>query len=588
MSLLLLSRGRLFQALTVIYLRMSDSSNSPKSSNSWWLLTKIVLAMLALNFLTSFNNVWPTPFVQPDTRIGPEFVALWVTLLLLVAVFGRVGRKTIAVLTGLFLLVAIGRYADVTLPAWLGRKMNLYWDAYHLPKFLEVASQDLAWWQIVGIVLAFVAGFWLLVRGIRLAIEILAVAAAPYAVRSPAVLVATVGVVGLVAANLMKVEAASPYVSGPVYPVYQRQAEILLAAFYPSRFAEALPASPPLESDLGLLRGADVKVVFLESYGATTYQRPEIAAVIGPARQRLEQAARAQGRQVLSAFVRAATFGGASDLSHLSFLSGIDLTDPFRHDVLLTSDRKTMLDTFEQGGYRTIGFYPAMSWDWPEQSFYDFDHYHDGPSLGYRGPDIGLWSIPDQFSMARINEMYPPEPTEKPRFVFYPTITTHIPYRPTPPYQSDWSRVTSENPFADEATQQALADKIDWNNLFSGYINTMEYTFDWLIGYQALPQPRETVLILLGDHQPAGGVTGPNASWDVPVHIITSNDELAERLRRRGFSDGVEPLNQTLGHISELNQILLSVFDSNERTALGAERLPSDNQDKLAQRQEER
>ena len=110
--------------------------------------------MAFLNFLTSFNNVWPTPFVQPDTRIGPELVALWLVLLLLVAVFGRIGRGPTAVLTAVFLLVAIGRYADVTVPAWLGRKMNLYWDAYHLPKFLEVASQGLAWWQIVGIVAA--------------------------------------------------------------------------------------------------------------------------------------------------------------------------------------------------------------------------------------------------------------------------------------------------------------------------------------------------------------------------------------------------------------------------------------------------
>ena len=526
-------------------------------------MTKVALALLLLNFLTSFTNIWPTPFVQPDTRIGPEFVALWAILVLLVALFGRVGRGAIAVLTGWFLLVAIGRYVDVTLPAWLGRKLNLYWDAAELPKFLEVASQEYAWWEIFGIIAAFIAGFWLLTRLIRGCIEVLAMHAAPYTLRSPMALTVTIACLGLVVGNLTKV-VVSPYVSGPVFPVYTRQAHILAAAWFPDSFRSELPESPPLDSDLKVLRGAEVKVVFLESYGSTTYERDDLFEVIHPARQRLEQAANAQGRQVLSAFVKAAAFGGASDLSHLSFLSGIDLTDPIRHDLLLTTDRPTMLDTFEQAGYRTIGLYPAMSWDWPEKSFYDFDRYHDAPSLDYRGPKFGLWWLPDQFSMARVDEMYPPDPDGKPRFLFYPTITTHIPFRPTPPYQPDWSLVTSDKPYSDEATAKAMADTIDWYDLLPGYINTIEYTFRWLAGYQTLPQPRESVLILLGDHQPAGGITGPNASWDVPVHVITSNETIADRLRIHGFEVGVDPRRESLGHISELGQILLSVFDSGQ------------------------
>ena len=530
---------------------------------------KVTLALLVLNFLTSFNNVWSTPFIRPDTRIGPEFVGLWVILLLLVLLFGRVGRRAITLLTTVFLLVVIGRYVEVTVPAWFGRRVNLYWDAQHLPKFLEVASQDYAWWQLIGMAAAFIAGMWLLTRLIRLCIQVLAKHAAPYALRSPIALILSVSLVSVATAGVMKIEAASPYVSEPVYLVYKRQAHLLAAAFFPDRFRSELPESPPLDSDLKVLGGVDVKVVFLESYGATTYEREDLFDEIHPGRQRLEEAANAQGRQVLSAFVKAAAFGGASDLSHLSFLSGIDLTDPIRHDLLITTERPTILDTFEQAGYRTIGLYPAMSWDWPEVSFYSFDHYHDAPSLDYRGPKFGLWWLPDQFSLARINEMYPPGADGKPRFLFYPTITTHIPFRPTPPYQPDWSRVTSDKPYSDEATEKAMADAIDWHGLFQGYINTVLYTFEWLVGYQALPASRDSVQILVGDHQPAGGITGPNATWNVPVHIITSNETIAERLRLQGFEDGMNPRQMSLGHISELPLILLSVFDSGEADVAG-------------------
>ena len=51
--------------------------------NRWLVMTKVALALLVLNFLTSFNNVWSTPYVQPDSRVGPDFVGLWMILLLL-------------------------------------------------------------------------------------------------------------------------------------------------------------------------------------------------------------------------------------------------------------------------------------------------------------------------------------------------------------------------------------------------------------------------------------------------------------------------------------------------------------------------
>ena len=64
---------------------MSDTleANRPHI-HRWLVMTKVALALLVLNFLTTFNNVWSTPYVQPDTRVGPDFVGLWLILLLLV------------------------------------------------------------------------------------------------------------------------------------------------------------------------------------------------------------------------------------------------------------------------------------------------------------------------------------------------------------------------------------------------------------------------------------------------------------------------------------------------------------------------
>lgn len=68
--------------------------------------------------------------------------------------------------------------------------------------------------------------------------------------------------------------------------------------------------------------GAEVKVVFLESYGATAYERGDLFELIHPARKYLEQTAAANGRQVLSARVRAATIARRLRLN--GFIDGVN------------------------------------------------------------------------------------------------------------------------------------------------------------------------------------------------------------------------------------------------------------------------
>jgi hypothetical protein len=449
----------------------------------------------------------------------------------------------------------------VTAPALFGRAINLYWDGHQLPRFLTVTSQNLALWELVALALAIVLGFWALYRALALAIGVAARHAAPFALRSKLALGATAAAVGLVAANATGVEATWPVVSKPVTPTYARQANLLVTALSPRRLAATLPASPAFASDLAALDGIDVKLVFVESYGATAFDNPDAHGRLAGEREALERAVSATGRQVVSAYVRSPTIGGASELAHLSLLSGIDLSDPLRHDLLLTTARPTLVTLFRARGYETFGLYPALRWNWPERAFYGFDRFHDGRDLGYRGPQFGYWQIPDQFSIARFEELHPVRAGSPPRFVFFPTITSHIPFRPVPPYQPDWSRVLSPTPYDAADVARSLADEIDWNDLYPAYVRMMAYNYTWLAGYLGRPSPRDDLLILVGDHQPVGRVTGPGAPWDVPVHVITSSSELRRRFVAAGFRPGLEPARPALGGMHHLTQILLDAFD---------------------------
>jgi hypothetical protein len=247
-----------------------------------------------------------------------------------------------------------------------------------------------------------------------------------------------------------------PQFSTPVSHTYAVQIARVFDTFANSRAAQALPASPPLQANLAALERSDVIVLFMESYGRVTYDRPEIASVVNPAREHFATAARETGREVISTFVTSPTFGGSSWFAHSSLMSGIQVKDPDRYALLLTQHRPTLASTFKAAGYRAVAVMPGLKQSWPEGAFYGFDKIYDMQALDYRGPQFGWWRIPDQFSLAALDAREIQPQPRKPLFVFFPTVNTHMPFRPTPPLQEDWARVLSAKPFGDEDVEHSI------------------------------------------------------------------------------------------------------------------------------------
>ena len=533
-----------------------------------------VFALLLLNALLSMTNWWPTPFVQLDRRLAPEFVLLWVLILGGVAWRGTLSRGQVLALAIGYLLLVFGRYFDTTAPALFGRDINLYWDALQIPRVVWVSLKSYSLWVSVLMVGSVLALIWLVFKVLHVSIVVAARDAAPYALAKPWLLAVTLAAVAVSVANVAGVVATWPYISKPVLPTYIRQAKLLGTAFAERHQQKALAPSPAFDSDLGALRGADVNLFLLESYGRIVFSNAEMHAQLKPSRDALAAQIAAAGMQVVSAFAASTTFGGGSELAHLALLSGINTGDPLVHDLLLTTQRPTLVTAFRNRGYETFGMYPALSWDWPEKSFYRFDKFIDARDLAYKGPNLGYWKLPDQFALARLNQLYPIALETPKRFTFFPSITSHMPFHPVPPYLPDWKKILIEKPF-DEAQMAAVnAQKEDWFNLRAGYTGMMDYNYQWLAGYLAQPRAREALFIVLGDHQPAGVVTGPGATWDVPVHVISSNPALLQRFVAQGFRPGLEPAEPRLGTLFDLTRILLSIFDSGGLKAASSKAQP--------------
>jgi Sulfatase len=535
---------------------------------TWSAALKGVVALLVLNGLLSFGTWWPTPGVVPQARLAPEFVGLWLLLLWLAARQPLPSRRTLWVLSAIVMGLILGRYADVTAPSLFGRPVNLYWDLPQLPRFLWVSASDHPIWLSAVVAAAVVGAGWLLFAVIRLCLRTALQTLVPWTLRSFSAWLISFGCALLAASHVAGVAGTGRWVSNAVLPTYVDQARLLWDAFSPGRLAYALPAMTPTEDALAThgaqvfsgLAKRDVTIIFLESFGAVLYDHPQARPATDAARRALQDALTASGRHVVSGFFRPPTIGGASDLSHLSLLSGVDLSDPRRHNLLLTTRRPTLLHLFKQAGYQTFGVYHAVSWPWPEHVYYGFDQYIDGPALRYEGPPITFWKIPDQVALARYEQQFPRTAGSPPRVFFFPTISSHFPFSPVPPYQPDWQRALTSTPFDADALKAVATHQVNWFDMRPDYLATVDYVYQWLTGYFKLPEPRETIYVLVGDHQPTANITGEHPSWDVPVHIISRDRLLLDRFKAQGFSDGLWPDRTALGGLHHLTSVLLSGF----------------------------
>src|SRR5690606_4616343 len=84
----------------------------------------------------------------------------------------------------------------------------------------------------------------------------------------------------------------------PVGPTLAHQATLLWAAFSVERTEARLTPSPGFAGNLDGLRGADVLLVFAESYGMSSFDQPQQARALADSRMRLLLALHAGGRQV--------------------------------------------------------------------------------------------------------------------------------------------------------------------------------------------------------------------------------------------------------------------------------------------------
>ena len=297
----------------------------------------------------------------------------------------------------------------------------------------------------------------------------------------------------------------------------------------------------PGEQLLTGLRGKDVIIAFIESYGRTAVESPEYAQVAAALDEGNRQLA-AAGLGARSAWLTSSTSGGYSWLAHSTLMSGLWIHTQQRYDRLLQSDRLTLNRAFERAGWRTVGFMPALTEDWPEGQFYGYEQLYDSRNVGYNGPRFSYSTMPDQFTLAVLERTERAANDRRPVMAEMALVSSHGPWTPIPEL-IDWNVVGDGSVFGPMAERGPSPEEVwrDPTRLREFYGRSLAYSVGALVSYMQTYGDENTVLIFLGDHEPAPFITGEGAGKDVPITIVARDPAVLEQISGWGWQEGIKP-----------------------------------------------
>ncbi|MGK6315157.1 sulfatase-like hydrolase/transferase [Neorhizobium sp. DT-125] len=342
--------------------------------------------------------------------------------------------------------------------------------------------------------------------------------------------------------NLGVEASAGPYFINRVAMVRESVADL-------ERFEEELKQDPvPAGLHFSALAGMDVVLIFIESYGRSAVEDPRYSARIHDRLSSMERELQAAGLRARSGWLTSSTVGGMSWLAHGTLLSGLWVDSQARYDRMITSERPSLNSLFRASGWRTTAIMPAITLDWPEAGYFAYDSVHAARGLGYKGKPFNWVTMPDQYTLSafeRLERQGRDKPDRKPVMAEIALISSHAPWTPIPTLIG-WEKVGDGAVF-DAQAESGDPPSVVWadpDRVRAQYIASIDYTLETLGSYMAR-YGRNTLFILLGDHQPVSIITGNGASRDVPMHIVTSNPELLRQLDGWNWHEGMIPTRDT-------------------------------------------
>jgi hypothetical protein len=505
----------------------------------------VALAWSFLNVLLNLRYPAPQESLGSLLLVSPAALFIIVVLCIATALNWPFNRSLFWVLTLIVVFMRLFRSADELVPMYFFRPFNLYIDAQFVPVLIRLLYKTMppkTFWLYSGagilLMTAITAGTWWSIRAIHQTLT-----------RRQRTLVIVAVITAALAAPLLLSRAwhARPlpiFTPGFSHRIAQEIDFILHARGYRSQNMQSIRQTAAeldqTPSSLDRLSGANVYIIFIESYGQTVFDDNRHLSLILPVLTQFELDFADRGFAVRSGFLRSPAFGGSSWLAHGTVASGVDLSDQLVYDLLITSEATTIAPLFKQAGYRTISVMPANEIPWPQGDFFGYQKHYYARDFQYRGPRFGWSPMPDQYVLEFV---YRQEilPRKQPLFIEFVLISSHAPFNRQPPYLKDWSQIGDGSIYHRKETITFPVVWPDLTNAAEAYISAIIYEMTVIKKFIEQYVDDDTLIIIMGDHQPNVQITGPDSTWSVPVHVISRNKQFLEPFVKNGYTPGLIP-----------------------------------------------
>ncbi|MCZ2836987.1 CDP-alcohol phosphatidyltransferase family protein [Modestobacter sp. VKM Ac-2985] len=507
-----------------------------------WTVTAAAVAVLwaVLVAPDRLDQLRPAAFA----RVPIEGLTLVAVGLLLPAWVRRPVVPVVGVVCG---LLAVAKLLDMGFHSQLGRRFDPLVDWGSFGPAIGVVRDSIGDAATNGLLVVVGVAVVLLVVVVTASLVRVSGVTARHRRRSARTL-AVLGVVwGLSAALSLQLVPGTPVASANTAGLVAAQVrEVAASAQEQRQLEEALrsdePVAPPAWEPLSGLQGTDVFIVFVESYGEVSVRggsfSPGIRELLGEGAAELAR----DGWSAQSAFLDSPTLGGASWLAHATLQAGLWIDNEQSYAQLLASGRPTLASVFGEEGWRTVAAIPANDRDWPEgQAFYGWDQIYDRRTVGYEGPRFSYAPMPDQYTLAAFQRLEL-GPGHAPVMAEIDLVSSHSPWTPLPTLVP-WEEVGDGSVFDPMArrglsAEEALADPEALHRLYG---ESIEYSLQVVLSWLTTQVPGDPVVVLVGDHQPATVVSGPDAGRHVPVSIIARDPGVFDRIAGWQWQDGLLP-----------------------------------------------
>jgi hypothetical protein len=509
------------------------AKNSPRLP-----LVNLTAAFLFLSVLLNFD--YPAEPLFTWRLLRPS-LDVWL-LLIVLAVATCWGKRPllwgILPVWALFLTLRLFRVGDTTVPMFFNRPFNLYIDSgyiYGLYDLLKTSSHQ---------------GDFLLIAAVLAVVALGVMAAGWYAWQAAAGALAVgrmrrlfLGGSGLVLGAILiwGGDAAGP-------PVLVRLGREILSIrdqtdqrqAFVARLEQAERDRMAGPTTLKGLEGADVLVFIIESYGRIVFSRPSYRRTMDDTMARFAGILDRHGFQAVSTYLLSPTYGGASWLAHGTLESGVRVADDLEDAALLRSSLPPMASFFRNNGYRTVSVMPGTRFAFPQGVYFGYERVYYARHFNYRGRTFGWAPMPDQFVLDWVRRRESVG-RDRPLFARYVLISSHASFNIQPPFIADWDAIGDGSIYND---LEPVQYPIYWpylKNAGDAYLRSLDYEFAILGDYLARYVAADTLIVIMGDHQPNLQLTGEGEPWSVPVHVISRNPRLLAPFRERGYTPGLTP-----------------------------------------------